>query len=65
MKGPLEGGGVLVWFSASGVLGGIGAANMSASRLLNVPEGFSSAMVMSPVPSSVVMPLMVGALPSA
>ena len=65
MKGPLEGGGLLVASLSSGVLGGTGAANMSASTLLNVPLGLSSAMVMSPVASSVVMPLMVGALPSA
>ena len=33
--------------------------------LLNVPLGFSSEMVMSPVASSVLIPLMVSDLPSA
>ncbi len=65
MNGPLEGGGLLVASLSSGVLGGTGAANIRASTLLKVPLASVSAMLMSPVASSVVMPLIVGALPSA
>jgi hypothetical protein len=65
MKGPLAGGGLFVASSSSGVFGGMGAANINPSTLLKVPFGASSWMVMSPVLSSVWMPLIVGALPSA
>ena len=65
MNGPLDGGGLLVASLSSGVLGGTGAANVSPSRLSKVPLGSVSWMVMSPVLSSVVMPLILSALPSA
>ena len=65
MNGPLAGGGLFVASLSSGVVGGTGAANISPSTLLNVPLGAVSAMVMSPVSSLVVMPLIVSALPSA
>ena len=61
MNGPLAGGGLLVASLSSGVVGGTGAANISPSTLLKVPLGSVSAMVMSPVLSSVVMPLIVSA----
>ena len=65
MNGPLDGGGLFVASLSSGVVGGTGAANISASRPLKVPFGSFSEMVMSPVLSSVMMPLIVGALSSA
>ena len=65
MNGPLDGGGLFVASSSIGVFGGIGAANISPSRLLKVPFGSSSWIVMSPVLSSVWMPLIVCALPPA
>ena len=65
MNGPLEGGGLFVASLSSGVLGGTGAANIRPSTFGNVPLGPSSVMVMSPVLSSVLMPEMVWALPSA
>ena len=65
MNGPLDGGGLLVASLSSGVLGGTGAANISPSTFSNVPFGSVSSMVMSPVSSSVLMPLIVCALPSA
>ena len=65
MNGPLDGGGLLVASLSSGVLGGTGAANISPSTFSKVPFGSVSSMVMSPVLSSVLMPLIVFALPSA
>ena len=65
MNGPLDGGGLFVASLSSGVVGGTGAANISPSTLLNVPLGAVSSIVMSPVSSLVVMPLIVLALPSA
>src|SRR6476659_10339817 len=65
MNGPLDGGGFGVVSLSSGVLGGTGAANVSASRPSKVPLGSVSWMVMSPVLSSVVMPLILSDLPSA
>ena len=65
MNGPLDGGGLLVASLSSGVLGGTGAANMSPSTFSKVPLASASSMVMSPVLSSVLMPLIVFALPSA
>ena len=64
-NGPLDGGGLLVASLSSGVFCGTGAANIRPSRLVKVPLGLSSLMVMSPVVSSVVMPEMVSAFPSA
>ena len=65
MNGPLDGGGLLVASLSSGVLGGTGAANISPSTFSKVPLASVSSMVMSPVLSSVLMPLIVSALPSA
>src|SRR6478672_7962009 len=65
MNGPVAGGGLFVASLSSGVLGGTGAANISPSTFSNVPLGPSKVMVMWPVLSSVVMPEMVWALPSA
>ena len=64
-NGPLDGGGLLVASLSSGVVGGTGAANINPNTLVKVPFGFSRVMVMSPVLSSVTMPLIVSALPSA
>jgi hypothetical protein len=65
MNGPLDGGGLFVASLSNGVFCGIGAANTNPKTLANVPLGAVSAMVMSPVSSLVVMPLIVSALPSA
>ena len=59
MYGPLAGGGLFVASLSSGVLGGTGAANGRPRMLSNVPLGSVSVMVMSPVASSVTMPLIV------
>src|SRR5258707_7883466 len=56
VNGPLDGGGLFVASLSIGVVGGMGAANIRPSALLNVPLGTVSAMVMSPVSSLVVMP---------
>ena len=65
MNGPLAGGGLLVASSSNGVVGGTGAANIRPSRFSKVPLGSVSAIVMSPVVSSVVMPVIVSAVPAA
>jgi hypothetical protein len=68
MYGPLAAAGVSVRPAASsafGVFFGIGAANIRPRMLGNVPFGWSSWIVISPVLSSAVMPEMVSALPSA
>ena len=65
MNGPLAGGGLFVESLSSGVLGGTGAANIRPRTFSKVPFGSVSVMVMSPVLSSVLMPLIVCALPSA
>ncbi len=65
VNGPLLGGGLLVASLSSGVVGGTGAANGSARIWSNVPFGSVRLTVMSPVASSVLIPLMVSALPSA
>ena len=65
MNGPLDGGGLLVASLSRGVVCGMGAANISPRMLSNVPFGSFSWIVMSPVLSSVVMPLIVWAVPAA
>src|SRR4051812_36591409 len=64
-NGPLAGGGLLVASLSSAVDGGTGAANGRARMFSNVPLGSVSVMVMSPVLSSVTIPVIVGAVPSA
>ena len=58
MKGPLAAGGLFVASLSRGVVGGTGAANIRPSTFSKVPFGSFSVMVMSPVLSSVLMPLM-------
>src|SRR6201999_79076 len=65
MNGPLDGGGLLVASLSSGVVGGTGAANISPRMFSKVPFGWVSVIVMSPGLSAVLMPVIVGALPSA
>src|SRR5262245_35883222 len=65
MNGPLAGGGLLVASLSRGVVGGTGAANISPSTFSKVPFGSLRVIVMAPVLSSVLMPVMVSALPSA
>ena len=59
MNGPLAGGGEFVASWSSGVLGGTGAANRSPRMWSKVPLGSVSWIVISPVSSLVVMPLIV------
>ena len=57
LNGPTPGGGVFVWFS-NGVSPGTRPAKFMPSTYWNEPSGSASVMVISPVASSVSMPVM-------